>query len=90
MFESIQEVNGQIVNNQWIEWDHAGVPNKPKEFRDIIRFILSLLCHCMNCTTIDGCYFIERQSSRYMKDAIVKRSKLARALSRQIQKQIVR
>ena len=36
MFESIQEVNGQIVNNQWIEWDHVGVPNKPKEFRDII------------------------------------------------------
>lgn len=40
MFESIQEVNGETVNNQWIEWDHAGVPNKPKEYRDIIRFVL--------------------------------------------------
>ncbi len=60
MFESIQELNGQIVNNQWIEWDHVGVPNKPKEFRDIIRFVLSLLGHCMNCTALDGCYFAER------------------------------
>ena len=60
MFESIQEINGQIVNNQWIEWDHVGVPNKPKEFRDIIRFVLSLLGHCMNCTALDGCYFVER------------------------------
>lgn len=60
MFESIQEVNGEIVNNQWIEWDHAGVPNKPKEYRDIIRFVLSLLGHCMNCTALDGCYFVER------------------------------
>ena len=40
MFESIQEVNGQRVNNQWVEWDHVSVPNKPKEFRDIIRFVL--------------------------------------------------
>lgn len=60
MFENIQELNGQIVNNQWVEWDHAGVPNKPKELRDIIRFVLSLLGHCMNCTSLDGCYFLER------------------------------
>ena len=60
MFESIQEINGQIVDNQWIEWDHVGVPNKPKEFRDIIRFVLSLLNHCMNCSALDGCYFIGR------------------------------
>ena len=65
MFESIQEVNGQIVNNQWIEWDHVGVPNKPKEFRDIIRFVLSLLGHCMNCTALDGCYFVERNMPKH-------------------------
>lgn len=65
MFESIQEANGQIVNNQWIEWDHVGVPNKPKEFRDIIRFGLSLLSHCMNCTALDGCYFVERNMPKH-------------------------
>ena len=36
MFKSIQEVNAQIFNYQWVEWDHVGVPNKPKEFRDIL------------------------------------------------------
>lgn len=60
MFENILEVNGQIVNNQWVEWDHIGVPNKPKEYRAIIRFIMALLGHCMNCTALDGCYFVER------------------------------
>ena len=60
MFENIQEVNGQIVSNQWVEWCHDNVPNKPKEYRDIIRFVLSLLGHCMNCTALDGCYFIQK------------------------------
>lgn len=60
IFESIQEVNGEIVNNQWIEWEHEGVPNYPKEYRDIIRYILSLLGHCLDCTSLDGCYFVER------------------------------
>ncbi len=60
MFEEIQEVNGQIVNNKWIEWDHIGIPNSPKPYREVIRFIFALLNHCLNCTALDGCYFVER------------------------------
>ena len=59
MFGDIKEVNGKIVYNQWIEWEHIEVPNKPKEYREIVRFVLSLLGHCMNCTALDGCYLVE-------------------------------
>lgn len=60
MFENFQNLNGEIVNNQWIEWEHGGVPNSPKVYREIIRLVLALLGHCMNCTALDGCYFVER------------------------------
>ncbi len=65
MFEDFQEENGEIVNNQWIEWEHVGVPNSPKEYREIIRLVLSFLGHCMNCTVLDGCYFVERKMPEY-------------------------
>ena len=41
MFKDIQEVNGQIVRNHWIEWEHEGVSNYPKEIREITRLILA-------------------------------------------------
>ena len=65
MFESIQEVNGKIVENQWIEWDHFGVPNSPKPYRDFIRLALSFLRHCTSCTALDGCYFVERNMPKH-------------------------
>ena len=65
MFEEIKELDGQIVVNQWIEWDHIGVPNYPKEYREICRAILSLTGHCVSCTALDGCYFIERNMPAY-------------------------
>ena len=65
MFETFKEFNGQIVNNQWIEWNHFGVPNKPKEYRDLVRSIYLLLGHCMKCTALDGCYFVERNMPKF-------------------------
>ena len=65
MFKDIQELNGKIVRNQWIEWEHEGVPNYPKEIREIIRFILALLGHCVFCTALDGCWFVERNMPIY-------------------------
>ena len=65
MFAKIQESNGQIVNNEWIEWDHFGVPNGPKELREIIRYIFSLLGHCLKCTALDGCYLVQRNMPEF-------------------------
>lgn len=65
MFSSIEEVNDQIVDNRWVEWDHLGLPNSPKEYRNIVRGVLALLGHCMKCTALDGCYLVERNMPTY-------------------------
>lgn len=52
--------NGELIYNQWIEWDHFLIPNKPEWLREILRNIMALFGHCMNCSAIDGCYLITR------------------------------
>ena len=52
--------NEEIVNNQWIEWDHFLIPNKPEWLREILRNIMALFDHCMNCSALDGCYLVKR------------------------------
>lgn len=39
VFNNLIQVNenDELVNNQWIEWDHFSIPNKPEWFRDVIR-----------------------------------------------------
>lgn len=61
VFDEIQiDSGGNIVYNKWIEWEHFLIPNKPDWFRQILRAIMALLRHCMTCTVLDGCYFVER------------------------------
>lgn len=52
------EKNGAVIYNQWIEWVHFGVPNKPKWLRGIIRCLLAILGHCMVCSAMDGCFLV--------------------------------
>lgn len=52
--------NGEIVFNQWIEWDHFLIPNKPKWFRKLVRNMMALSGHCMDCTSLDGCFLVLR------------------------------
>lgn len=35
--------NGEVIYNQWIEWDHFLIPNKPEWFREILRNIMEYL-----------------------------------------------
>lgn len=35
VFDNFKEVNGKIVNNQWVEWVHFLIPNKPEWLREI-------------------------------------------------------
>ncbi|MEG1751896.1 MAG: hypothetical protein RR140_02260 [Clostridia bacterium] len=57
-FENYKEVNGKIIDTGWIEWDHFLVPNKPEWLRIIFRNLVALFGHCMNCTSLDGCYLV--------------------------------
>ena len=52
--------NGEIVYNQWIEWDHFLIPNKPEWLREILRNLMALFGHCMNCSALDGCYLVKK------------------------------
>ena len=51
--------NGNLSYNGWIEWDHFLIPNKPEWFREILRNLMALLGHCLNCTALDGCYLLD-------------------------------
>lgn len=61
VFDEIIEIsdNDEFFNNQWIEWDHFLIPNKPELLRKIIRYIMAIFKHCKTCTVLDGCYFID-------------------------------
>ena len=49
--------NGELLFNQWIEWDHFLIPNKPEWFRELLINIMALFGHCMNCTSLSGTIF---------------------------------
>ena len=36
------------------------IPNKPEWLREILRNIMALFGHCMNCSALDGCYWVKR------------------------------
>ncbi|MBR2468429.1 MAG: hypothetical protein IKB42_05260 [Clostridia bacterium] len=60
-FENFEMVDNQIVNNKWIEWNHFGIPNEAGFLRETIRILMLVLGHCLICTKLDGCYFVERK-----------------------------
>lgn len=58
IFDEIIKIdkNGDFFYAGWIEWEHFLIPNKPEWFRKILRFLMALLTHCLNCSSLDGCY----------------------------------
>lgn len=57
MFGSIVYKDGEFIDNSWIKWFHWGVPDEENGVRELIRNVLALLFHCLNCTALSGCYF---------------------------------
>lgn len=57
LFDNIVAVGDEIVNAQWIEWYHWGVPNTMGDERENAQIRLAIWFHCRNCTALDGCYF---------------------------------
>lgn len=70
IFEDVISVdnNGNIIYNEWIEWDHFLVPTEPEWYRDIMRALLAILGHCLRCTSLDGCYFINTKKPEDIHD----------------------
>lgn len=61
VFENFECVNDEIVNNKWVEWYHFGIPNEEGGWREIARIVMLIFGHCLICTKLDGCYFVERK-----------------------------
>lgn len=61
IFDDFEMVDNQIVNNKWIEWYHFGIPNETGIIRETIRILMLVFGHCLICTKLDGCYFVERE-----------------------------
>lgn len=57
IFDDIVYKDGEIIDNSWIKWSHWGVPDEENGARELIRNVLALLFHCLNCTALSGCYF---------------------------------
>ncbi len=60
-FDNIVVINDKVINNRWIEWEHPGIPNESGIFRELMRMLLCIFNHCLICTKLDGCYFLERK-----------------------------
>ncbi|MBQ7466948.1 MAG: hypothetical protein IJS74_02620 [Clostridia bacterium] len=58
ILRNIKEISGNIVNTTWIEWVHPLIPNEPEILREAIRIAMAIK-HCLICTRLDGCYFLE-------------------------------
>lgn len=61
MFDDLIKIDsqGNIVYNNWIEWDHFLIPNKPELLRNIMRDFLAFSGHCKKCSALDGCYLLD-------------------------------
>ncbi len=62
VFDDIVKIDkeGNIVYNQWIEWNHFMIPNSPDWLRQLLRNLKAMFGHCLICTSLDGCYFVKR------------------------------
>ncbi len=61
VFDNYIEKNGQIVDNGWIKWFHAGIADEPETLRLCMRIFALIFGHCLNCTALSGCYFVKSQ-----------------------------
>lgn len=64
VFDNFTEIDGIIFDNSWIEWQHILIPNKENWFRTLMRSIMAAFGHCLTCTALDGCYFLNSKSPR--------------------------
>ncbi len=46
------------LSGNWAKWYHKGIPDGPALSRAAVRATAKLLGHCLKCTALSGCYFI--------------------------------
>lgn len=59
VFDRFVYKNGEIVDNNWVKWQHWGVPDEEGVDREERREDLAKIGHCKPCTALSGCYFVK-------------------------------
>ncbi len=56
-------IDSPTVSGNWAKWYHEGIPDEEGEKREKVREKAAILNHCMPCTAISGCYFIDTEKT---------------------------
>lgn len=51
------------VSGDWAMWYHEGIPDGPEEVREEKRRKAATEGHCLDCTSMSGCYFIDGEKT---------------------------
>ncbi|MCH5158673.1 MAG: hypothetical protein J1F33_05715 [Clostridiales bacterium] len=51
------------VSGDWAQWYHEGIPDGPEDVREDKRRKAATEGHCLDCTTMSGCYFIDGEKT---------------------------
>ena len=65
LFNNITMEEGRIINSEWIEWIHFGVPDETGAVREMVKMYLQAFGHCLVCTSMDACYYAVKESPEY-------------------------
>ncbi len=47
------------IFGNWVKWYHDGIPDGPEEVRNRVRKEYAVKGHCIGCTAMSGCFFID-------------------------------
>lgn len=64
-FLKINTKGNNLEFNEWVEWTHYSIPNSPLWFREIVRHLILVFGHCLNCSALSGCYFVSANMPSY-------------------------
>lgn len=62
--DDLQELSGAVTAGKWVKFYHPDIPDAPKELRETMRMLAASSGHCLECTALSGCYFIDEEGKR--------------------------
>lgn len=65
IFKNITIENDRVVSTSWIKWIHFGVPDEVGPMRNWAIEFLQAFGHCKVCTSMDACYYAEKEKPEY-------------------------
>ena len=62
--EALYGINDSMpISDKWAKWYHYGIPDFPEDGREIARQFAATQWHCLDCTSMSGCFFIDEANT---------------------------